>query len=277
MSGKKAREMRERRKRFTVKPGTPKHQASPVQRAEQQLFVVLVSPEIPGNLGFVARVMANFGLEDLVVVGGCEVTEEARDRAVHAQHILHNARRVTTLEEALRGADVSFGTTAVLAAPDNAVWRNPVPLKEAAALVRGSGRKVAIVFGRESRGLLNDELERLDVLATIPTNDAYPSLNVSHAMAIVLYELSAAVRAVPAVELAAGREKRALLERIDEVQAVAGVNDWRQRRNLIMMRRLFTRAQMSKFEFHALSGILAKSRDKILKLEGKPSGRQRKR
>lgn len=277
MSGKKAREMKARRQSFTVKPGTPKHQSSPVQKADQRFFVVLVHPEIPGNLGFVARLMANFGVEELVLVGGCQITEESRDRAVHAQHILDHARRVDTLKEALEGADLAMGTTAVLAAPDAAVWRNPIPLKDAVALARKSGKNVAVVFGRESRGLLNDELELLDLLATIPTNDAYPSLNVSHALAIVLYELSGAVRTIPQVELATGAEKESLLERIDEIQAAAGVLDWRSRRNLIMMRRLFTRAEMSKFEFHSLSGILAKSRDRILKLEGKPAGRHRKR
>lgn len=275
MSGKKAREMKARRQSFTVKPGTPKHQPTPVQRADQDIFVVLVSPEIPGNLGFVARLMANFGVEGLVLVNGCEITEESRDRAVHAQHILDKAWRVSSLDEALKGADLAFGTTAVLAAPDAAVWRNPIPLKEAIPLLRRSGKKVALVFGRESRGLLNDELERLDILATIPTNDAYPSLNVSHALAIVLYELSLAVRAIPAVELATGHDKEALLDRIDELQAAGGVLDWRQRRNVTMMRRLFTRAEISKFEFHALSGILAKGRDRILKLEGKPAGRHR--
>jgi len=260
-----------------VKPGTPKHQPQPVQKAEQQFFVVVVSPEIPGNLGFVARLMANFGVEGLVLVGGCDITDESRDRAVHAQHILDTARRVETLDEALKGADLAVGTTAVLAAPDNSVWRNPTPLKEAVPLIRRSGRKVALVFGRESRGLLNDELERLDVLVTIPTNDAYPSLNVSHALSIVLYELSGAVRAIPEVELASGEEKESLIERIDELMDAAGVVGWRRQRNLTMMRRLFTRSEISRFEFHSLSGILAKSRDRILRLDGKPSGRVRKR
>lgn len=277
MGSRKAREMKARRQRFTVKPGTPKHQAEPVQKATRQFFVVLVEPEIPGNLGFVARVMANFGLESLVIVGGCEITEEARDRAVHAQHILNRAKRVATLNEALAGADFAVGSTAVLSAPDNAVWRNPERLKEAVPVIRGAGQTVALVFGRESRGLLNNELERLDLLVTIPTNDAYPSLNISHAMAVVLYELSDAVREIPQPELAAGAEKEALLERIDEVQEAAGVIDWRRARNRTMMRRLFSRTQMTKFEFHSLSGILSRSRDKMLKLEGKPSGPQRKR
>lgn len=276
MSSKKAREMKARRLKFTVKPGTPKHQANPVQKGAQRFVVVLVKPEIPGNLGFVARIMANFGATELVLVGGCEITEESRDRAVHAQHILDKARRVNALDEALAGVDLAVGTTAVLAAPDSAVWRNPTPLKEAAPQIRGAGASVAIVFGRESRGLLNDELERMDMLVTIPTNDAYPSLNVSHALAVVLYELAQAVREIPRSELATGAEREALLERLDEVMDAAGVIDWRRGRNRIMMRRLFSRSQMTKFEFHSLSGILARARDRILRLEGRPAGRQRR-
>ena len=276
MSKRKAREMRARRKSHTIKPGTPKHQVEPVQKSARQAYVVLVEPEIAGNLGAVARIMANFGLERLVIVGGCEITDEARNRAVHAQNILDKAQRVETLDEALRAADLAVGTTAVLAAPDNAVWRNPTSLKDAVPVVREAGGTIALVFGRESRGLLNHELERIDLLVTIPTNDAYPSLNLSHALAIVLYELSDAVRAIPQPELARGVERDALLERIEEVMDAAGVIGWRRERNRVMMRRLFARGQMSKFEFHSLSGILSRSRDTMLKAQGKPSGRNRR-
>src|SRR5438093_12067273 len=118
MPSEKKRSLQRRKAARPNRPGTPKHLPSPVQQGDQHLRIVLVAPEYPGNVGYVARVMANFGVEELFLVNGCEVTEEARDRAVHAQTILNRARRVNTLQEALRGVDLAVGTTAIPAVPD---------------------------------------------------------------------------------------------------------------------------------------------------------------
>jgi len=256
--GTKKKEIREGKRPRGAKPGTPKHQAKPVQKGGSRYRIVLVSPEIPGNLGFVARVMANFGVEDLVLVNGCEITEEARDRAVHAQQILDNARRARSLGEALKGTSLSVATTANLSLPDKSLQRNPLTIRDARKKILRARAPVALVFGRESRGLLNDELERLDLAVTIPTNDAYPSLNVSHAMAIVLYELSNAVRTISQPQAANRGEREALLDRFDELERASHVPDWRIKRNRVMIRRLIGRSSLTKWEFHALSGVLTR-------------------
>jgi tRNA/rRNA methyltransferase len=234
-----------------------------VQQSAQHIRIVLVAPEYPGNVGYVARVMANFGVEELFLVKGCEITDEARDRAVHAQAILNNARRVGLLQEALDGVDLAVGTTAILAVPDKIVWRNSIPIREGAALVRGAGPKIALVFGRESRGLLNDELEHLDLLLTIPTNDAYPSLNVSHAVAVALYELSQAVRRIPEQELATRADREALLDRFEELMAAQGLPAWKVARNRIVFRRLLGRPGLTKWEFHSMSGVVRRAKDEF--------------
>lgn len=263
MASEKMRSLQRRKAARPTRPGTPKHLPSPVQRGAQHLRVVLVAPEYPGNVGYVARVMANFGVEDLVLVGGCDITEEARDRAVHAQTVLNRARRVDTLQEALRGVDLAVGTTAILAVPDKIVWRNSIPIRQGIALVRAAGPRVALVFGRESRGLLTDELEHLDLLLTIPTNDAYPSLNVSHAVAVVLYELSEAVRRIPEQELASRADREALLDRFDELMEAQGLPAWKVARNRVVFRRLLGRTGITKWEFHSMSGVLRRARDQF--------------
>ncbi len=258
MGTRKRNELRARAGQATAIPGTPKHRPKPVQRGGRRFRVVLVSPEISGNLGFVARVMANFGVESLKLVGGCAITEESRDRAVHAQQILDGARRVKTLKQALRGASLSVGSTSVLALPDKSLWRNPELLRDIVPVVRAAQGTVALVFGRESRGLLNEELSQLDIVFTIPTNDAYPSLNVSHALAVTLYELSGAVREVTHPEVATAAERAALLQRFDELERAARIPASRIARNRVMLRRVITRAGLSKWEFHAISGVLAR-------------------
>ncbi len=265
-----------RRRALATTPGTPKHRAAPVQRGGERFRVVLVSPEIPGNLGFVARVMANFGVESLTLVGGCKITEEARDRAVHAQHILDTARRVRTLKQAIAGADLSVGSTSVLALPDKSLWRNPEPLSAVVPALGASPGPIALVFGRESRGLLNTELSQLDMVFTIPTNEAYPALNVSHALAITLYALSPAVREVPQPEAATAKEREALLERFEDLERAVKLPAWRIARNRVMFRRLLARAEITKWEFHAVSGVLTRPA-KQLKRSGSPAARRRAR
>jgi tRNA/rRNA methyltransferase len=255
---KKKKELRARQGQSGAVPGTPKHKPKPVQRGGGRFRVVLVSPEIPGNLGFVARVMANFGVESLKLVGGCEITEEARDRAVHAQQILDGAKRVKTLKQALRGTSLAVGSTSILALPDKSLWRNPETLRDIVPVVQSAEGTVALVFGRESRGLLNKELAQLDIVFTIPTNDAYPSLNVSHALAVALYELSGAVRDVAHPEVATAAERGALLRRFDELERAARTPAARIARNRVMLRRVIARAGLSKWEFHAISGVLAR-------------------
>ena len=263
MASEKKRALQRRKAARPTRPGTPKHLPSPVQQGAQHLRIVLVAPEYPGNVGYDARVMANFGVEELVLVKGCEITEEARDRAVHAQSIINGARRVTTLPEALKGVDLAVGTTAILAVPDKIVWRNSMPIRAGVALVRAAGPRVALVFGRESRGLLNDELEHLDLLLTIPTNDAYPSLNVSHAVAVALYELSDAVRRIPEQELATRADREALLDRFEELMAAQGLPAWKVARNRVVFRRLLGRTGITKWEFHSMSGVLRRARDQF--------------
>jgi tRNA C32,U32 (ribose-2'-O)-methylase TrmJ len=111
--------------------------------------------------------------------------------------------------------------------------------------------------------LLTDELEHLDLLLTIPTNDAYPSLNVSHAVAVVLYELSEAVRRIPEQELASRADREALLDRFDELMDAQGLPAWKVGRNRVVFRRLLGRTGITKWEFHSMSGVLRRARDQF--------------
>jgi len=152
--------------------------------------IVMVSPRYKGNLGFVCRVMANFGFSDLWLVGprADRDSREAKERAVHAHGILSQARVVETLTEALVGIDVAIGTTA-RSNPGFARRRAALDPAELLSLLPSEG-SVALVLGPEERGLSNEELEGMDLLVTIPCSGSYPSMNLSHAASILLYELS---------------------------------------------------------------------------------------
>lgn len=154
----------------------------------EQVSIVLVSPQGPLNVGSVCRVMANFGISDLRLVEpeADFLSDPARKMAVKAGFLLEQARLFPTLQDALADCQLSIGTTRRfgkyredLVHPDQAAVQ-ALPLTV-------SGR-VALVFGREDKGLLTEELDLCQTLMTIPTEDAIGSMNLAQAVTVVLYE-----------------------------------------------------------------------------------------
>jgi tRNA/rRNA methyltransferase len=154
--------------------------------------VVLVETLYPGNLGSVARVMANMGLSDLVLVAPVarRTDRRARRMATHGEPILDAARVVDELEAALGECVLVAGTTARIGGPFRR--QNITPPDDAAAALAAEmrqGRRVALVFGSEPNGLDNDAVARCHQLICIPTAAEYPALNLAQAATICLYEL----------------------------------------------------------------------------------------
>jgi len=151
------------------------------------LRIVLVEPLYSGNVGAACRAMANMGVRELTlvspqIVGGWEDGERL---ACHAQDLLAGRREVSTLAEAVADCVAVVGTTARLG-----LYRQHVrtPREVAPELARLGG-KVALVFGREDKGLFNDEIGLCTHLIRIPTADEYVSLNLSQAVMVCCYEM----------------------------------------------------------------------------------------
>ena len=159
----------------------------------EHIRIVLVEPAGALNVGAAARVMANMGLTQLVLVKPhCDVLgEEARRMAVHAANLLEQAEVVETLPEALTGCVRAIATTArpralntPLELPETALpWLLQTPGTEAAS---------ALIFGPEDRGLSNEELNYAQRFVRIPSDPDYPSLNLAQAIALCCYELARA-------------------------------------------------------------------------------------
>lgn len=155
---------------------------------ESNLVVVLVEPENPGNVGFICRVLANFGVSELRIVGpDMKQDSQAQIYSVHARHILESASVYESLDQALSDLDATWASTA-RSGRNRSVTRALVPLRELPDPSSRKGR-VGLVFGRESTGLTNDEVNLCDLGFLIPTSRKYPSMNLSHAVAVVLYHL----------------------------------------------------------------------------------------
>jgi tRNA/rRNA methyltransferase len=158
----------------------------------EQLSVILVEPQGALNVGAVCRAMMNFGFVDLRLVNPQAdfLGDEARRMAVKAGTLLEGARLFATLEEAVADCQLVIGTTRRF----GKYRENFLHPEEAAELLlpwTAKGR-VALLFGREDRGLLTAELDLCQRLLTIPTHETLPSMNLAQSVALCLYEVSRA-------------------------------------------------------------------------------------
>ena len=229
--------------------------------ALDRVRVVLCDTTHPGNIGATARALKTMGLSRLYLVAPlCFPHPEADARASNARDVLEGAKVFATLGEALQGTVFTCALTArsrelsqpVLAPRDAA----PQLLAEAAT------GDVALVFGRESRGLTREQVNLCQRIVHIPANPVYSSLNLAAAVQIMTYELRLAAGAgsLPAPEVcepASFEEVEAFHLHLQQVMRETGFLDPRKPRRLTQrMRRLFTRARLEKEEVSLLRGLL---------------------
>ena len=162
----------------------------PLPTDPYRLTVVLVGTSHAGNLGAVCRGMLNHGFDRLRLVHPqCVIDDEARNRAKHAGRILDDAEVFDTLDQALSDATLVVGTSGKRELGRKTVFRHFMYPWDLADRLEGGEGHVALVFGEEGKGLSHEDLDRCDVLATLPTWEGYPIANLSHAVTIFLYEL----------------------------------------------------------------------------------------
>jgi tRNA/rRNA methyltransferase len=219
--------------------------------------VVLVEPLYQGNVGSVTRAMKNFGFSDLVLVNPCKLEGEARAMSSHARDLLKNARIVSTLEEATYDCNLVIGTTGISGSRFDLHLRVPgyTPSQMKERLNDLSGR-IAILFGREDNGFTKEELKKCDMIMTIPTSDTYPVMNLSHAVAVVLYELNEITNGD--TPLADPFDIQLLYEHLAELLNDIDYPEHKREKTELMLRRIFGRACLLPREVQTLRGIIAK-------------------
>lgn len=228
--------------------------------------VVLVEPKYDGNVGAVARAMKNFGLRELLLVKPCQIGEEARRRAMHGLDVLESAKTFDGLDDAIKNADMVVGTTGIDTKSEKKFLRIPISPSEFAERAKDVGGHIAILFGREDFGLLNGELRKCDLLVTIPTDARYPILNVAQAAVIIFYELFQKPGKSRGRQ-ASAMEKERLHDAFASLLAATNYPSHKLERTKVMFRRMLGRAAPSKWEFHALMGVLNRATNRIVRLE----------
>jgi len=234
------------------------------------LTVVLVEPQTPGNVGFAARVLANFGVDGYRIVGeDPRYDNSAQMFSARASNILESAQIFPDLESALSDMHSSWAATARIGRNHN-VTRAAVPLPDLPDPMAVDGR-VALVFGREDAGLTNEEVALCDLVFTIPVAKGYPSMNLSHAIAVTLYELFRRYAPKdppePTEAKPATREDREIVYQFfDEVVDELDIKEYRRPIAKQVFRNLLGRAYMTGREVATLTGIVRKLRDLVRRI-----------
>ena len=163
---------------------------------------IILCPSEPGNVGAVCRAMQNMGLARLRLVAPAwdaslsgEWEETLLSRTVHAEQVWKEAEVFDTLEAAVSDISLAIGTTRRRGRRRKAVTLTP---EECAAFLGRHPGPAALVFGNERTGLEAKELDLCSLASHIPADDAFPSLNLSHAVQIYAYQLFRALRSGPA-------------------------------------------------------------------------------
>jgi tRNA/rRNA methyltransferase len=138
------------------------------------------------NIGAVARSMKNFGLEELRIVDPRDgwPNQAAMATSAHAADIIKSAKIFSSFEEAISDLNFLYATTA-----RNRYMNKPAVTPREMVAEINTNIKTGIVFGPERTGLLNEELVLCNKIVTIPISEKFPSINISHAAAIIFYEL----------------------------------------------------------------------------------------
>ncbi len=225
--------------------------------------IVLVEPSHPGNIGGAARAMKTMGLTSLYLVRPGRFPDPQADwRAARAVDVLAAAKVVGSLDDAIGDCVLAVGTS-------TRSRRIPLPVADAQTVANRlaaeyADQPVAILFGRETSGLTNEELQRCQLHLAIPASPEYSSLNLAMAVQVVCYELFKA-RTTPAAPAAVSAD--AGLASLAEVEALHGhfemvlrrigfLRSSTPRQAMTRLRRMFGRIGLEQGEVGMLRGIL---------------------
>lgn len=235
--------------------------------------IVLVNTTHPGNIGGVARAMKNMGFGRLVLVAPRKFPHEEADwRAAGAGDVLEQAEVVEDLAEAIADCQLVVGTSA---RGRRIPWPvlNPRGCAERVHAAAGQDEQVAILFGREDRGLTNEELQACNLHLHIPSHEDYSSLNLAMAVQVVVYELrmlalAGDLPADPCDEWDAPFSTVENMERyyahLEETLVQIGFLDPAAPRQLMArLRRLYNRERLDEMELNILRGILTETQNAL--------------
>ncbi|GJQ08471.1 hypothetical protein GpartN1_g262.t1 [Galdieria partita] len=239
-----------------------------VRASISQIRIVLVEPEGADNVGSVSRVMRNFNFSKLILVNPKCNYMEGRARAMRGIDVLTNCKVVMSLAEALNGCTrVVASTSRQRDSCADLVLEDPRSVLSWLTH-SGFGSTAAIVFGRESSGLTNDELKLAHRFLKIPASEEYPVLNLAMAVGIVCYELYISstetavgnlnLRTTKASSEANFETKESLYKRLENLLlSISFISEQSKKKRMMRFRSMLNRLNMSTKEANMLHGVIS--------------------
>lgn len=229
--------------------------------------IILVEPQLGENIGMVARAMLNCGMTDLRLVNPRDgwPSAEAVATSANAKTVIENTRVYQKTEHAIRDIDVLYATTA---RPRDMVKRVVTPRQAATELVEQTttGSRCGLLFGREAKGLKNEDVVLADTIVTVPLNPEFTSLNLAQAVFCVAYEwfqaqdhTSPSETSLPKnVHPASKQELIGLFEHLESSLDASGFLQIKEKRpNMIRtLRNMWQRANLTDQETRTLRGVI---------------------
>ena len=233
---------------------------------KENISFILIEPKEPGNIGAAARAMKNMGFHHLELVKPTQfLSDEAKWMACNAIDVLEHTTVYSSYKEAIKDKKLIIGTTRRIGKQ-----RGPMlPLTACVSRIITAAKKnnIAVVFGREDRGLLNKEIEKCGVLMTIPTDPLLPSLNLAQSVLLVAYELSRRTYKKAAPELVQHEKLEVLYKHINTtlkiLEYIPRGNRDLEKKIMNNMKHLFGRSGLTEWECNMLHGLCSQIEKKI--------------
>jgi tRNA/rRNA methyltransferase len=231
------------------------------QNPFENVRVVLSHTSHPGNIGAAARAMKTMGLRHLYLINPYRFPDpQATAMAAGADDILDNAVVCASIDEALHGVAFTVAMTARLRDISIEVKTPREAMPE--LLQQAAGQPVALLFGTEMSGLTNEEMGKAQVLANIPTDPDFSSLNLAAAVQVMSYELSVAAQGfvpkVVEVQPATHEQMEGYYAQLEKTLFEIGFFTTQNPARLMQrLRRLYARARPEPDEVNILRGILS--------------------
>jgi tRNA/rRNA methyltransferase len=217
--------------------------------------VTLVEPNYPINVGHAARLVKNFGIRKLYLVKPKVDISVAALYASHASDILDRSI-VTSFEKVRKENELLVATTAVKALKKSNVIRRTVRPERLHALL-SSSRTSSLVFGRDTTGLTNEEIRMCDLTVTINTTSTYKTLNLGHAVAIILYLASRPERETGRVQSRRAREVFA--ESFNNLAVVSGISPEKTKNFIDVGKRIASASNLTDTQLNLMTGVFRKA------------------
>jgi tRNA/rRNA methyltransferase len=226
--------------------------------------IILVRPQMPENIGSVARAMGNFGFNDLRIVNPTAEwpSDKATALACKSRGIIDDTECFSSLSKALIGCDFSYAMSARFRGRINKEIYTPKQATEHIKAEAQHMHKIAFIFGAENNGLINTELVLAQNIISIPTSDHHKALNIAQSACVLFYELFANIYSDYKAQK--HRHERAdmldmdnMVDQLDKKLASSNFYKDEDRRQAMLLgiTNIFAKASLSKSEIKTLNGI----------------------